>query len=113
MYLILDRFEDVDRSLGREVANALLCLFAERLRSFVRATDTVARFGGDEFGVLVTGLQDPAHSAILAQKVLRSLASPFLIGGEEVRVTASIGVSLFHGELNEADDYSNDEGSDS
>ncbi len=105
LYLDLDRFEDVDRSLGREVANALLCLFAERLRSFVRATDTVARFGGDEFGVLVTGLQDPAHSAILAQKVLRFLASPFSIGGEEVRVTASIGVSLFHGELNEADDY--------
>ena len=50
-------------------------------------------------------LEWPLYSAILAQKVQRSLASPFLIGGEEVRVTASIGVSLFHGELNEADDY--------
>ena len=98
-YLDLGHCEETDLNLGRDVTNALLCLFAERLRLFVPATDTKARFDGDEFGVLIKGLQDPAHSMIHAQKVLRSSASPFSIDGEEVRVTASIGVSLFQGNL--------------
>jgi diguanylate cyclase (GGDEF)-like protein len=105
LFLDLDHFKDVNDTFGHLAGDELLRAFAERLRGFVRATDTVARFGGDEFVVLVTGLQDASHSAILAQKILRSLATPFQIDGHEVSVTTSIGISLYHADLDRADDY--------
>ena len=71
----------------------------------MRETDTVARLGGDEFVVLVTALQDVAHSAILAQKILRSLADPFEILGVDIRITVSIGIALYHPELTAPGDY--------
>ncbi|MGB0554510.1 MAG: putative bifunctional diguanylate cyclase/phosphodiesterase, partial [Alphaproteobacteria bacterium] len=105
LFLDLDHFKDVNDTFGHLAGDALLKAFAERLRGFVRATDTVARFGGDEFVVLVTGLHDASHSAILAQKILRSMAPPLQLDGHEVSVTTSIGISLYHAELDQADDY--------
>lgn len=105
LFLDLDRFKNVNDTYGHLVGDALLKAFADRLRDFVRATDTVARFGGDEFVVLVTGLQDAAHSAILAQKILRSLATPFDIEGHRVQISTSIGISLFHPDLKHPEDY--------
>ena len=105
LFLDLDHFKDVNDTFGHLAGDELLKAFAERLRGFVRATDTVARFGGDEFVVLVTGLQDASHSAILAQKILRSLSTPFQLDGHKVSVTTSIGISLYHADLDRADDY--------
>ncbi len=105
LFLDLDHFKDVNDTFGHLVGDALLRAFADRLRDFVRATDTVARFGGDEFVVLVTGLQDAAHSAILAQKILRSLATPFQVEGHEIRISTSIGISLYHPELTSPENY--------
>jgi diguanylate cyclase (GGDEF)-like protein len=105
LFLDLDHFKDVDDMIGRLACDDLLKAFAERLRGFVRAMDTVARFGGDEFVVLVTGLQDASHSAILAQKILCSLATPFQINGNEVSLTRSTGIFLYHADLDRADDY--------
>lgn len=105
LFLDLDHFKDVNDTFGHLFGDELLKAFADRLRSFVRATDTVARFGGDEFVLLLTGLQDMTHSAILAQKILRSLATPFEIDGREIRISTSIGISLYHPELTRAEDY--------
>jgi len=105
LFLDLDHFKTINETHAHVVGDHLLKAFAERLRGFVRATDTVARFGHDRFVVLVTELQDAAHSAILAQKILRSLATPFEIEGLELRVTASIGISLSHPDLTQPDDY--------
>ncbi|MED6311458.1 MAG: diguanylate cyclase, partial [Pseudomonadota bacterium] len=101
----LDRFKQLNETHGHTTGDELLKLFAERLRGFVRETDTVARLGGDKFVVLVTALQDVAHSAILAQKTLRSLADPFEILGVDIRITVSIGIALYHPELTAPGDY--------
>ncbi|MBG06348.1 MAG: diguanylate cyclase [Rhodospirillaceae bacterium] len=105
LILGLDRFKQLNETHGHTTGDELLKLFAERLRGFVRETDTVARLGGDEFVVLVTALQDVAHSAILAQKILRSLADPFEILGVDMRITVSIGIALYHPELTAPGDY--------
>ena len=101
----LDRFKQLNETHGHTTGDELLKLFAERLRGFVRETDTVARLGGDKFVVLVTALQDVAHSAILAQKILRSLADPFEILGVDIQITVSIGIALYHPELTAPGDY--------
>lgn len=105
LFVDLDNFKAINETHAHFVGDQLLKAFADRLRGFVRATDTVARFGDDKFVVLVTELQDVAHSAILAQKILRSLTTPFDIKGGELRVTASIGISLYHAALTKPDDY--------
>ena len=77
LFLDLDHFKTINEAHEHFAGDQLLKAFADRLRGFVRATDTVARFGDDKFVVLVTELRDAAHAAILAQKILRSLATPF------------------------------------
>ena len=101
----MDRFKQLNETHGHTTGDELLKLFAERLRGSVRETDTVAHLGGDKFVVLVTALQDVAHSAILAQKILRSLADPFEILGVDIRITVSIGIALYHPELTAPGDY--------
>lgn len=101
----MDHFKAINETHAHFVGDQLLKAFADRLRGFVCATDTVARFGDDKFVVLVTKLRDAAHAAILAQKFLRSLATPLKIKGLELRVTASIGISLCHAALTKPDDY--------
>lgn len=105
LVLGLDRFGGVNEMFGHATGDELLRVFAERMRGFVRETDTVARLGSDQFVVLVTGLQDAAHSVILAQKILRSLANAFEVAGQEIRVTASIGIALYHPDLPSPEDY--------
>ena len=105
LILGLDRFKQLNETNGHTTGDELLKLFAERLRGFVRETDTVARLGGDKFVVLVTALQDVAHSAILAQKILRSLADPLDILGVDIQITVSIGIALYHPELTAPGDY--------
>ncbi len=95
LFLDLDGFKDVNDSLGHACGDRLLVEVAERLRGSIRAGDTVARFGGDEFVVLlssVTGADDAAH---VAGKLLDAVSAPFRIEGHEVRTTASVGVSVY------------------
>ena len=70
-----------------------------RLGTSVRETDLVARFGGDEFAILQTDVTDPAMAGTLAAKIVRSLAAPYTINGDELRVTASIGIALYSDEV--------------
>jgi diguanylate cyclase (GGDEF)-like protein len=95
LYLDLDRFKDVNDTLGHPVGDELLISVAERLRSHAREVDTVARFGGDEFAVIVADVSEPADAAILADTLIKSMSEPFSIQGNDIRSGASIGISVF------------------
>jgi diguanylate cyclase (GGDEF)-like protein len=92
-FLDLDRFKQINDTLGHEAGDQLLQEVALRLRGCVRDSDTVARLGGDEFVVLIPQLADAKYAAMVAQKILLQIAKPFVLIGQEFRVTASIGIS--------------------
>jgi diguanylate cyclase (GGDEF)-like protein len=94
-FLDLDRFKQINDTLGHDAGDQLLLEVANRLRGCVRASDTVARLGGDEFVVLLPTLEDGEYAATVAQKILASLAGAFNLIGHEIRITASIGISMF------------------
>jgi len=94
LYLNLDHFKDVNNAFGRAAGDQMLRAVAERLRAIVREEDSVARFGGDEFAILQTGVSDPAEAVALADKVLKALGRPFPVGESEVRINASIGIAI-------------------
>ena len=91
----LDHFKDVNDTLGHPVGDLLLQSVAARLRAVVRETDTVARFGGDEFALIETGLKEPAGAAILAGKVLAAVSAPLSLQGKELRSGASLGIAVY------------------
>lgn len=100
LFLDLDRFKMINDSLGHSVGDELLSAVAERIKSCLREEDTAARFGGDEFVILVpelSGDQDVAQSLVrqLAQRILVELSLPFNIKDQQLYITASIGISLF------------------
>jgi diguanylate cyclase (GGDEF)-like protein len=92
--LDLDRFKRVNDSLGHPAGNELLCEVGRRLTGAVRTGDTVARMSGDEFTVLVTGLRSTGEAAFVAEKVMATFQAPFLVGGQELYVTASLGIAV-------------------
>ena len=94
MLLDLDHFKEVNDTLGHGAGDLLLRETAQRLQSCVRAYDTVARLGGDEFAVLVLEVAGSEGLAIIADKILRALAEPFVIEGRELFVSCSIGIAL-------------------
>ncbi len=95
IYLDLDHFKDVNDTLGHPAGDELLRNVADRLRANVRAGDTVARFGGDEFAVVVTDVGEPADAALVADKLIKALAQPFSVHGNDIRSGASIGIDLY------------------
>lgn len=95
MFLDLDDFKDVNDSYGHETGDRLLRFVAERLRAAVRTDDTVARISGDEFIVLVEGVQSPQALEALRQKIQQKLAEDFVVEGRAIRVQASTGVATF------------------
>jgi diguanylate cyclase (GGDEF)-like protein len=94
-FLDLDRFKQINDTLGHEAGDQLLQEVAHRLHGCVRESDTVARLGGDEFVVLLPELADAKYAASVAQKILHAIAKSFTLIGQEFRVTASIGISTF------------------
>jgi diguanylate cyclase (GGDEF)-like protein len=94
-FLDLDRFKQINDTLGHEAGDQLLQEVATRLKGCVRDSDTVARLGGDEFVVLLPELGDGKYAATVAQKILTAIAKPFTLIGQEFRVTASIGISTY------------------
>ena len=92
--LDLDRFKRVNDSLGHPAGNELLREVARRLMGAVRTGDTVARMSGDEFTLLATGLRSTGEAAFVAEKVMAVFQAPFLVGGQELYVTASVGIAI-------------------
>jgi diguanylate cyclase (GGDEF)-like protein len=94
LFLDLDRFKNINDSLGHAAGDRLLVETARRLERCSRPTDTVARLGGDEFGVLLDGLESECDAVRIAERVQEELMRPFLLGGHEVYTAASIGITL-------------------
>jgi diguanylate cyclase (GGDEF)-like protein len=95
MFLDLDGFKEVNDRLGHAVGDALLRQAAERIVGSVRETDTVARLGGDEFTVILEGAQRVEDAGQVATKILRRLATPYRVGGEEIVITSSMGIAAY------------------
>jgi len=97
LMLDLDRFKDVNDELGHRAGDQMLIGVSERLRQCLRATDTVARFGGDEFVILLPEVQGEEGVRATAAKILESLQSPLLVEGRCLTITASIGAAIYPG----------------
>jgi diguanylate cyclase (GGDEF)-like protein/PAS domain S-box-containing protein len=95
LFIDLDRFKLVNDTLGHDSGDYVLKDVARRLASCVREVDTVSREGGDEFVIVLPDLEKPESARIVAEKILRELAKPMDIGGQEVHVTPSIGISHY------------------
>jgi len=94
LLLDLDRFKEINETLGQRIGDEVLRAVTARLRERLREVDTVARLGGDEFAVIIESVAEKAQAYRVAEKILEAMAEPLEIEGEDVFVTASIGVAL-------------------
>lgn len=94
LFLDLDRFKVINDSLGHTFGDLLLQLVGERLQKCIREVDTIARQGGDEFTALLLDI-DPEGVNLVANRILESLSQPFILQGQEITITPSIGISLY------------------
>jgi diguanylate cyclase (GGDEF)-like protein/PAS domain S-box-containing protein len=95
LYLDLDRFKEINDTLGHDVGDELLNEVASRLKTCVRRGDTVSRLGGDEFVIVLTDLELPQDASLVARKILEALGEAISIQGNRLTVTTSIGISLY------------------
>jgi diguanylate cyclase (GGDEF)-like protein/PAS domain S-box-containing protein len=95
LFMDLDRFKSINDSLGHSVGDELLILVAKRLKQCVRETDTVCRMGGDEFTAVLTGIHETQDASAIAHKMRESLAQPFNIQKQQLRISSSIGIALY------------------
>jgi diguanylate cyclase (GGDEF)-like protein/PAS domain S-box-containing protein len=103
LVLDLDRFKDINDTLGHSVGDQLLRVTSKRLKGLLRKSDTLARMGGDEFLLLVPGLTQRKHATEVARKILGSFQEPFLVEDHELRTTTSIGVTIYPDDGTDAD----------
>jgi diguanylate cyclase (GGDEF)-like protein/PAS domain S-box-containing protein len=94
MFIDLDGFKEVNDTLGHDVGDALLKQVGTRLRDCVRESDSVCRFGGDEFVVLLEPVLDAADAKPIAERIMRALAPPFIVGSHRIKTGASIGIAI-------------------
>jgi len=104
MLLDLDRFKQVNDTMGHDVGDHLLKAVADRLKDCVREVDTVARMGGDEFTIILEGLSCEQDITIIARRITESLAEPFLIEKDRASIGVSIGITVYP-----SDDHAIDE----
>jgi len=102
MFIDLDGFKAINDTLGHDAGDLLLKATAERLNKSVRESDTVARLGGDEFTVIMPLLDSFDGATLVANRILKSLTTPFDLNGQEGRVSASIGISMFPAQCSDA-----------
>jgi diguanylate cyclase (GGDEF)-like protein/PAS domain S-box-containing protein len=107
IFLDLDRFKEVNDTLGHDAGDGLLCAVGNRLIDLVRKTDTVARMGGDEFLLLLPDMDQVEGAITIAQKVQDILQAPFIVDGHEISIGASIGIAIYPDEGTDADSLVN------
>jgi len=103
IFLDLDRFKYINDSLGHAVGDQLLQSVSQRLLANLRGSDTVSRQGGDEFVILLSEISHARDAAISAGKILLSLAAPHFIGGQDLHIDGSIGISVYPGDGEDAE----------
>ena len=96
LFLDLDDFKTVNDSLGHPAGDRLLVQFAQRLKLAIRPGDTLARFGGDEFALLLEAGEMPGVAEAVARRIIADLASPFRVGEDNLSIRASIGIAVGH-----------------
>src|SRR5437660_4498637 len=95
VFLDLDRFKCINDSLGHAIGDELLQSVSKRLLASVRSSDTVSRLGGDEFVILLSEIANPEDAATTAKKILLLLSAPHYIGGQDLHIDGSIGISVY------------------
>ncbi|MDJ0600694.1 MAG: EAL domain-containing protein [Crocosphaera sp.] len=95
LFLDLDSFKNINDSLGHKIGDQLLTIFARRLSSCVRNNDVVARWGGDEFTLLLPQINSPEDTINLAQRILDDLKQPFEVSGHQLYIKTSIGIAIY------------------
>lgn len=103
LFIDLDRFKEINDTLGHHVGDAVLREVSRRLSCCIRASDTLARMGGDEFTIIMSPLPDSDDAAVLAQKLIDCIAPPYLLGEQQLFITTSIGISIYPQDGNSAD----------
>ena len=95
IFLDLDHFKDINDTLGHDAGDELLKQAAKRLTACFRKSDAIARFGGDEFVALMPEIKTAQDAGLVAQKIVDTIAEPFLLSSQACRVTASVGIAIF------------------
>lgn len=102
LYIDLDDFKEVNDGLGHQVGDQVLQMAAERLLHCVRDSDTVSRQGGDEFLALLMNCSDADAGIVCAQKIVDTLSAPYPVDGEQLRLSATVGIALYPSDATEA-----------
>jgi diguanylate cyclase (GGDEF)-like protein len=108
LYVDLDRFKDINESLGHGSGDFVLSQVAQRLRGAIESADIVSRLGSDEFAVLVRSLPDVLHVELIARRVLSALAKPVSLGTRSIFVSASVGIAIASGSYQRGEDVMRD-----
>jgi diguanylate cyclase (GGDEF)-like protein len=102
--LNLDHFKSVNDTLGHPIGDELLKIVADRLRRCIREPDTIARLGGDEFAIIMTAMMQPTDAVALSKRIRESITKPYNIGGHQILIDVSIGISVSPADASESDE---------
>jgi len=105
MYLDIDNFKNVNDSMGHAIGDKLLHAFANRLKQCLRSSDVVARFGGDEFILLLDDIKEAQDAMLISNKILQAMRQPFHVGNHTLNVTTSIGIAFLRNFEISVDDF--------
>jgi diguanylate cyclase (GGDEF)-like protein len=103
LFLDLDRFKEINDSLGHAIGDEVLCQLSTRLMGCVRASDTVSRFGGDEFVILLSEIEADLDAAVCARKIISAVSAPLKVATHQVHPGVSIGISVYPGNGEDAE----------